>query len=149
MQWRRRREWMCRFTSSWPPHWLRLVVSFTLLPHYTKGKSSRYHWIGGWISPRTGMDCMKNWKFFTLPRLELRSSVVQPLARHYTSCSTATRKKGHFLIANLVSLMLITLLILTAISPPPTNKVLQFCLEINCLKIKQHLVLEHTGDSKV
>jgi hypothetical protein len=34
------------------------------------------HWIGGWVGPTTGVDHMEEWKFLTLPWLEL-----QPLGR--------------------------------------------------------------------
>jgi hypothetical protein len=34
----------------------RWVVSFMPLPLYRRGKSPRYHWIGGWVDPRAGLD---------------------------------------------------------------------------------------------
>jgi hypothetical protein len=30
------------------------------------------HWIGGWVDPRAGLNDMEEWKFLTLPRLELQ-----------------------------------------------------------------------------
>jgi hypothetical protein len=31
------------------------------------------HWIGGWVSPRAGLDDVEKWKFLTLLGLELQS----------------------------------------------------------------------------
>jgi hypothetical protein len=31
------------------------------------------HWIGGWVSPRVGLDDVEKRKYLTLPGLELRS----------------------------------------------------------------------------
>jgi hypothetical protein len=53
-----------------------------LRPLYPQGKSSRTHWIGGWVGPRTGLDDMEKRKFLPLPGLELR-----PLGRPTSSHS--------------------------------------------------------------
>jgi hypothetical protein len=50
----------------------------------TREKAPGTHWIGGWVGPRAGLDDMDKRKFLTLPRLELRPLVVQPVARRYT-----------------------------------------------------------------
>jgi hypothetical protein len=42
------------------------------------------HWIGCWVDSCAGLDDKKKWKFFTLPVLELRSLVVQPVVSRYT-----------------------------------------------------------------
>jgi len=34
------------------------VVRFTLRPIYLQGKSLGAHWIGGWVSPRVGLDAV-------------------------------------------------------------------------------------------
>jgi hypothetical protein len=47
------------------------MTSFKPLPLYPRGKSPRYHWIGGWVDPRAGLDDVKKRKFLTLPGLEL------------------------------------------------------------------------------
>jgi hypothetical protein len=36
------------------------------------------------VGPRAGLDDIKKGKFLTLPELELRPSVIQPVASHYT-----------------------------------------------------------------
>jgi hypothetical protein len=40
--------------------------------------------MGGWVDPRVGLDDVEKRKFFTLPGLELDTSVVQPAASRYT-----------------------------------------------------------------
>jgi hypothetical protein len=52
---------------------LKRVVSFTPLPLHPSPLLGFTHWIGGWVSPRTGLDDMEKRKFCTLPRLELWS----------------------------------------------------------------------------
>jgi hypothetical protein len=47
-------------------------------------KAPGTHWIGGWVGFRAGLDDVEKRKFLTLPGLELRPSVVQPVASHYT-----------------------------------------------------------------
>jgi hypothetical protein len=42
------------------------------------------HWIGGWVDPRAGLDDVEKRKFFILPGLELRPSVVQLVPGRYT-----------------------------------------------------------------
>jgi hypothetical protein len=36
-------------------------------------------WIGGWVSPRAGLDDMEKWKFLPSPEHELDLWAVQPL----------------------------------------------------------------------
>jgi hypothetical protein len=52
------------------------VVRFTPQPLYPRGRVPGIHWIGGWVSPRAGLDDVEKRKFLTLRRLEL-----QPLGR--------------------------------------------------------------------
>jgi hypothetical protein len=47
------------------------------------GRAPGTHWIGDRVDPRAGRDDVKKRKFFTLPGLELRPSVVQPVASRY------------------------------------------------------------------
>jgi hypothetical protein len=54
---------------------LRWVVSFTPLPLYPLVRDPGTHWIGGFVSPRAGLDVEKR-KFLTLPGVKL-----QPLCR--------------------------------------------------------------------
>jgi hypothetical protein len=42
------------------------------------------HWIGGWVSPRTGPNDMQKRKFLPLPGFELWLPVVQPIPSLYT-----------------------------------------------------------------
>jgi hypothetical protein len=42
------------------------------------------HWIVGWVYPRAGLNDVEKRQFLTLPGNELRPSVVQPVAIHYT-----------------------------------------------------------------
>jgi hypothetical protein len=48
------------------------------------------HWIGGWVGPRAGLDYVEKRKFLTLLGLELRPSVVQPVASRYTDWAIPT-----------------------------------------------------------
>jgi hypothetical protein len=41
------------------------------------------HWIRGWVEPRTDLNDMEKWKFFTLQRL------VQPIASRRADWATA------------------------------------------------------------
>jgi hypothetical protein len=45
------------------------------------------HCIGGWVNSRFDPDHVEKRKFLTLPGLELRPSVVQPVASYYTDCA--------------------------------------------------------------
>jgi hypothetical protein len=55
------------------------------LGRFTPGERAHgTHWIGGWVGPRPGLDDVEKRKFFTLQGLELRPSVVQPVASHCT-----------------------------------------------------------------
>jgi hypothetical protein len=49
------------------------------------------HLIGGWVGPRAGLDDVEERKFLTLPGLELRSLLVQPVASRYTDCAIPAR----------------------------------------------------------
>jgi hypothetical protein len=40
-------------------------------------------WTGGWVDLKAGLDDLEKRKFLTLPGLELRPSVVQPVASRY------------------------------------------------------------------
>jgi hypothetical protein len=40
----------------------RWVVSFTALPLYPRENSPGTHWIGGWVSPRDGLDAAEKRK---------------------------------------------------------------------------------------
>jgi hypothetical protein len=54
---------------------------------FTPGERARgTHWIGSWVGPRAGLDVEKR-KFLTLPGLEFRPLVVQPVASRYTDYS--------------------------------------------------------------
>jgi hypothetical protein len=50
------------------------------------GKEPPVHWIGGWVSPRVGLDDVKK---KPLPNRDSNSdpSVVQPVASCYTDCA--------------------------------------------------------------
>jgi hypothetical protein len=40
---------------------------------FTPGeRDSGKHWIGGWVGPKAGLDDTEEYKFLTLPRLELQ-----------------------------------------------------------------------------
>jgi hypothetical protein len=60
------------------PHYLdlgtswRRVVSFTLLPLYSRERAPGTYGIGGWVGPTAGLDDLEKRKFLTLPGLELR-----------------------------------------------------------------------------
>jgi hypothetical protein len=62
------------------------------LPLFHQGKRPGIQWIGGWVDPKTRLDDMTKNKFLTLPGLELRFSVVQPVASHCTDCTTSTHQ---------------------------------------------------------
>jgi hypothetical protein len=50
----------------------RWVVSFTPLPLYRRVRVPRYHWIGGWVGPGTGLEDVEMRKILLLTGLELR-----------------------------------------------------------------------------
>jgi hypothetical protein len=54
------------------------------LPLYPRERAPNVHSIGGWVDPRAGLDDVEKRKFLNLPGLELRPSVVQPVASRYT-----------------------------------------------------------------
>jgi hypothetical protein len=59
-------------------------VSFMPRPLYPGKISLGTHWIGGWVGPGVGLDAVEERKYLILPGLELRLSVVQPVACRYT-----------------------------------------------------------------
>jgi hypothetical protein len=66
------------------------------------GKAPGTHFIGGWVDPRTSLDNMEKWKFFTLKGLELPPPlVVQPVASRYTDWDIPARKIYKHLIIKL------------------------------------------------
>jgi hypothetical protein len=75
----------------------RWVVSFTLRPLYSRGKSPGTHRIGGWVDPRAGLDDMEMWKFLPPPGLELRPlgrpARIQSLYRLRYPGTTLNRNK--------------------------------------------------------
>jgi hypothetical protein len=57
--------------------------------HFTTGESAPdTHWIGRWVSPRTGLDDIKRRKKFN-PSQDLNSALLanQPAACRYTNCA--------------------------------------------------------------
>jgi hypothetical protein len=46
--------------------------------------ASGTHWIGGWVSPRTGMDAVARKKILH-PLPELEPPIIQPVAQRYTT----------------------------------------------------------------
>jgi hypothetical protein len=78
-------EWMYRSTFSWPRHYLEGSGQFHAPAALPPGKRAPgTHWIGGWVDLRAGVDDVEKRKFLTLPGLELRHSVLQPVASRYT-----------------------------------------------------------------
>jgi hypothetical protein len=49
------------------------------------GRTPGTHWIGGWMSPEDGLNDKEKRKFLILPGLELRPSVIQPIASRYAN----------------------------------------------------------------
>jgi hypothetical protein len=47
------------------------VVSFTPRSRYSQGKTPWFHWIGGWVDPRGGLDDTEKWKFLPPPVVEV------------------------------------------------------------------------------
>jgi hypothetical protein len=52
------------------------MVSFTPRPLYSRGRDK----LGGWIDCRVLLNDVVKGKFFTLPELELRPLVVEPIS---------------------------------------------------------------------
>jgi hypothetical protein len=50
------------------------------------------HWIVGLVDPTAGLDDAEKRNFLNLPGLELRPSVVQPIASRYTDCAIPAQK---------------------------------------------------------
>jgi hypothetical protein len=48
------------------------------------------------VDPRAGLDDVEKRKFLTLPELELRPPVVQPVASRYTDYATPAPNKNIF-----------------------------------------------------
>jgi hypothetical protein len=42
------------------------------------------HWIGGWVDPRAKLDDVEKRTFMTIRTRTPTSSIVQPVASHYT-----------------------------------------------------------------
>jgi hypothetical protein len=42
------------------------------------------HWTGGCVEPKAGVDDVEEIQFLNLPGIEIRTSVVQPVASRYT-----------------------------------------------------------------
>jgi hypothetical protein len=63
----------------------RWAVSFTVLQLTSEKGPPCTHWVGGWVSPRTGLHNMEKWKFLTLPGHEYQS-----VASRYTNCPNNT-----------------------------------------------------------
>jgi hypothetical protein len=63
------------------------VISFTLQPLYSQGKSPRYPLDRRLGDPRSGLDGVERRKILSLPRLEFDPSAVQPVASRFTDCS--------------------------------------------------------------
>jgi hypothetical protein len=60
------------------------------------------HWIGGWVDPRADRDDVKKKKFLNLPGLELRPSVLQPVASRYADYAIPAPK---FYIITVLNMM--------------------------------------------
>jgi hypothetical protein len=56
-------------------------VSFTLRPIYLRRKNPAVLWIGGWVSPRAGLDAVAKRRIPALPGIEPRLSSPRP--SHY------------------------------------------------------------------
>jgi hypothetical protein len=57
---------------------------------FTPGeRSPGPHWIGGSVDPRASLDDVKKREILILPGLEIRPSVVQPVASRYTDYAIA------------------------------------------------------------
>jgi hypothetical protein len=61
------------------------MVSFTLRPLYLRERYPRAYLIGGWVSPRFGLDTVSKRKIPS-PRRESNPDhpIVQPIASSYT-----------------------------------------------------------------
>jgi hypothetical protein len=64
-------EWIYRFTFSLPQYWLEESGQLQALAALTWGKSPQYHWIGGWVGPRAGLDSVEKRKFVTQTGVKL------------------------------------------------------------------------------
>jgi hypothetical protein len=61
--------------------------------HFTPGeRAPGFHWIGGWMGLRTGLDDMEKRKFLTLRHSKSDLSIVQPVASCYTDCTIREAK---------------------------------------------------------
>jgi hypothetical protein len=52
---------------------------------YHQENNHNIHWIGGWVSPKAGLDPVE--KRTILPLLAIEPQPVQPIAHHYTDCA--------------------------------------------------------------
>jgi hypothetical protein len=88
-------EWMYRSTFSRPRQLVEAEWSVSRPGRFTPGeREPGTHWIGGWVGPRAGLEDVEKTKFLILPGLELRSSVVQPVASCYTDYAIPTEDVG-------------------------------------------------------
>jgi hypothetical protein len=60
------------------------------------------HWIRGWVDPRVSLDDVEQRKLVTLQGLELRPSIIKPVASRYTVRQWIWRKQTYVtsIIAN-------------------------------------------------
>jgi hypothetical protein len=66
------------------------VVSFTPRPFYTLRKNPGTHWMGGWVSPRTGLGDVERIKSYPYRDSNSDPSTVQPVASPSTYCAIPT-----------------------------------------------------------
>jgi hypothetical protein len=60
---------------------------------FTPGERAHLtHCIRGWVDPTAGLEDVEKRKFMTLPGLEFRPSVVQPVASRYTNYAIIVSK---------------------------------------------------------
>jgi hypothetical protein len=53
---------------------------------YPRGKDPQYHWTGGWVGPRVGLDAKTRREILCLSQgSNLDRPIVQPAVRHYTA----------------------------------------------------------------
>jgi hypothetical protein len=59
----------------------------------------RDHLIGGLVNPIAGLNDVEKREFLTLPRLELRLPVVQPVASRYTDSAIQATECGMVIVS--------------------------------------------------
>jgi hypothetical protein len=76
------------------------------------------HWIGGWVSPRTGLDDVERKKISLLLGLEMRPpSAVQPIASRYPGSPSTGNFSGSF-PSDLIIVKLFTYMSLNKMTSP-------------------------------